>query len=373
MKIIQFINALGGGGAEVFTAQLSVALSKMDGVEVYLVTYAGLLDKKGEYLRDYVTSNGVHYINLDIHGKYSRLYKPFLEMRKVIKNIKPDVIHSHLQPADIYVGLLSLIMRTFKNVRTLHNARNTKFVPKILEPTFFSLFDYNIGCASFVGREYPVLKLRNKIIGIDNGVDMELLTQESSVTTKEEIRKDLGIPADATVFINIGSMYLTNGHSNKNQELIIDAFSLLDRKISWFLIFVGNGPLLADLKMRASKLRIQDRILFTGLVPSPSKYILASDFSVMPSFKEGLPISLIECVSNGLPTILSDIPAFDPFRLDSSIFLKTFKSQELSTVLEDAIENKSKYEFLGKKNIKRYIDQFDMKQVAAKYLKLYKD
>lgn len=49
MKIVQLINALGGGGAEVFVAQLAVALARDKNNEVYVITYAGILDDKENF------------------------------------------------------------------------------------------------------------------------------------------------------------------------------------------------------------------------------------------------------------------------------------------------------------------------------------
>lgn len=372
MKIVQLINALGGGGAEVFVAQLAVALARDKNNEVYVITYAGILDDKGKFLQNYIIQNNVNYIGLNVKGKYSRVYKPIAMLNKVINEIKPDVIHSHLQPSDIYASILRLLGKKFKNIRTIHNPRKTKFLPKFLDRYFFSSFDSNVGCSATVREKYPNVSLRNKIISIDNGIDLRELKKLKEISNKDLIRKELGLKDDVCVFINIGSMYLTNGmFSKKNQNLIIESLALIPKGIDWHMIFVGDGPMKEDLISLCEELGIRDRILFTGLVPSPYKYIFASDFCLMPSSDEGLPISLIENVCSGLPCILSNIPAFLPFNADSSQFLKTFEKEELANILLNSLNKKNDYNTLGNKNIDYYMNLFDIDKVAMKYYELY--
>ncbi|WP_343539393.1 glycosyltransferase [Sphingobacterium thalpophilum] len=372
MKIVQVINALGGGGAEVFVAQLSAALAKNVDNKVYVVTYAGILDKKGEFLRQYLESNGVIYIGLDVKGKYSRMFKPIIRLGKILKEIDPDVVHSHLQPSDIYCACLKILGKRFKNIRTIHNPRKTKFIPRIFDPLFFSLFDSNIGCSTFVKNKYPNSSLQKEIISIDNGIDLGELRSLKDRMDKIEIRSELGLGENTCVFINVGSMYLTNGtFSKKNQQLILDSLALIPKDEDWHMIFVGDGPLKEDLIKRSKDLGIDDRVLFTGLVASPYKYIFAADVCVMPSSDEGLPISLIENVCSGLACILSNIPAFYPFDASSSQFLKSFEKEELAAVALNSIRRRKELEKLANDNINYYMDLFDIDKVANKYYELY--
>src|SRR5690606_9644098 len=261
MKIIQFTNALGGGGAEVFASQLSVALNRDPKNEVYLITYAGVLDDKGKMLQEYVIRNGVHYINIESTTKVEKLYKPVVKLNRLINQIQPDVVHSHLQPSDLYMAFLRLFNRSFKNIRTLHNPRKTKFIPKFLDNYFFSMFDHNVGCSLFVKKNYPDVDIRSQIKSIDNGIDLQEVNEEKQKTEKSAIRNQLNIPEDSCVFINVGSMYLTNGmFSKKNQHLIIESLALLPDNTNWFMVFVGDGPLRKDLEDRCLDLGIRNRV-----------------------------------------------------------------------------------------------------------------
>ena len=91
MKIVVGINSLSSGGAEVFTAELVVAYAKK-GNEVSLITYVGVLNEKGNDLRDYLIKNNVKIIDLSTKSK---LFLPYFYI-KAILNLKPQLVHSNL-------------------------------------------------------------------------------------------------------------------------------------------------------------------------------------------------------------------------------------------------------------------------------------
>ena len=72
------------------------------------------------------------------------------------------------------------------------------------------------------------------------------------------------------------------------------------------LLFLGDGEFRKTVEQKAVKKGVSDRIIFMGNVSNVPKYLSAMDIFVLPSHFEGLPFSLIEAKSSGLPCLLSD-------------------------------------------------------------------
>jgi glycosyltransferase involved in cell wall biosynthesis len=73
-------------------------------------------------------------------------------------------------------------------------------------------------------------------------------------------------------------------------------------------LLIGDGPQRSDLQFLASALGLADKVIFTGLRHDISGLYSAMDIFIQPSLvKEGLPLSLLEAASSGLPLIATNI------------------------------------------------------------------
>jgi glycosyltransferase involved in cell wall biosynthesis len=76
------------------------------------------------------------------------------------------------------------------------------------------------------------------------------------------------------------------------------------------LVIVGAGEYLASLSGLVEKHGLKDRVILTGFIPNEyiSSYYNAADIYLLPTLRaEGLPFTLIEAMSLGLPIIASKI------------------------------------------------------------------
>ena len=95
----------------------------------------------------------------------------------------------------------------------------------------------------------------------------------------------------------------------KNPVFLIDALAQL-RDAAWQLTFIGDGPLMGEVKAAIARHRLANRIALTGwLAPAQVHACLADgDILCMPSVSEGLPIVGVEALKFGLAIVASDIP-----------------------------------------------------------------
>ena len=141
----------------------------------------------------------------------------------------------------------------------------------------------------------------DRVLAINNAVDVDQL--ERQLVARDEARRFLGIEADRFVFGIIGRLVPKKGHAD-----LIAAFAAIAQRCPQAdLVIIGDGRSRADLAARIGALGLDTRIRLAGAIPQAFRYATAFDAFVLPSYREGLPIALLEAASARLPIIASDI------------------------------------------------------------------
>lgn len=122
-----------------------------------------------------------------------------------------------------------------------------------------------------------------------------------NIDIREKYRKVLKIDKDVVLL----------GHTarfceEKNHLFDIDILkSLKNEGINAKLLLLGNGELKDSIKEKAERYGLADDVFFAGVVPNVFDYEQAMDVFLLPSFREGLPLSIIEAQISGLPCFAS--------------------------------------------------------------------
>lgn len=128
---------------------------------------------------------------------------------------------------------------------------------------------------------------------------------------RNDIRDKLGL-SDAFVIGHAGHLAKV-----KNQQFLIDLMPrILKTKPNAFLLLLGEGDDRPMLEQRINELQLDGHIRLTGNVRNVGDYLSAMDVFAFPSFYEGMPLTLIEAQSNGLPCVISDRVPHDAFNTD---------------------------------------------------------
>lgn len=177
---------------------------------------------------------------------------------------------------------------------------------------------------------------------------------------REAKRRELGIPLDAKVLLSVGEV-----NKNKNHRVIIEA--LKDFDSTWFVL-CGRGPLLEDLKNLASEYRLEDRIIFAGYRTDVADFYNMADVFVFPSYREGLPVALMEAMASGLRCVASRNRGTNDLLPDSKLRFNPADVKELKEKLRIALTEDCSEEI--RKN-KEHLTKFDIKNVLELTRKLY--
>ena len=142
---------------------------------------------------------------------------------------------------------------------------------------------------------------RDRITVVPNGIELDRFNQRLTAHERHELRTSLGIDDHTAVLLIVSRL-----SKEKNIREVINFFPrLLEKLPDTKLLIVGDGPDKKHLEKLTKKLQLEDRIIFTGRVPSDSvwRYYDAGDVFVSASTFEVHSISYLEALSNGLPML----------------------------------------------------------------------
>jgi len=135
---------------------------------------------------------------------------------------------------------------------------------------------------------------------INNGIDFD--GYHYSESSRRRIREELDIPSDCTLLCHVGTFYPVKNHS-----FLIDIFYEYTKlNPNAMLLLVGDGHLKNTIKDKITRLGIAEKVIFAGVRNDMNSIYSASDIYVMPSFSEGISMSLCEAQINGLKCYTSE-------------------------------------------------------------------
>jgi len=221
-----------------------------------------------------------------------------------------DIIHAHSP----HVAFLFLIATLFygkimrskswpnlsRTVFTLHTSyENIKFRNRlILVPVF--MFFRKLVCCSIASLESISSFFKwlagDKLCAIQNGLDVTRTDHAVGNGRKYDQNGQFTITT-------VGRLI-----ELKNPCSLLTAFQQSADPTSR-LLFIGEGPLKADLMTFAQRFSLDNQVELTGLVPREKvyEYLSAADLFISTSRIEGLPIAVLEAMTCRCPVLLSDI------------------------------------------------------------------
>lgn len=273
--------------------------------------------------------------------------------------VKPDIIAYFVAKKNGIKHIITL--RNFP-MEDLSGRMNPRFGKIIAFIHLYALkrCKYLVACSKTIANKmekaYGV-----SIHAIQNGVDTEKFQIQKSVS-RNDLYSRLRLDDSTKIFICTNSFI-----SRKHNDEIADAFIRANLQNA-ALVFLGDGPLLSDVK---GKFKEHSNILFMGKQKNVAAYLQNADFFVSASDSEGLPNAVIESLACGCPVILSDIPQHKEildavpncgllYPLHDGMALKACLAQCLSNRFEDT-------------SASIFRSPFTMKKMGESYRKYYGD
>ncbi len=291
IKVVYIITSLGIGGAEKILLTTIRNLNHML-FSIYVISLYNQNALLNEYKRH---CEKVYFL------KYRNKYNPFIIIKiyKIIKLIKPDVVHTHMPHATIWGRIAALLAGTKIIMTTEHNIsvwRKSNFLF-----WFFywltALFTDKIITVSQAIKKQLINTLfisPQKIEVIYNGINIDEFVMEIKAPS------DL-LSISHPIIGTIGRLHKIKGHA-----VLIESMRFVKKQFpQGNLIIIGDGEEKMKLQRLVRKYALSNSVHFLGTRNDLLGYLKLMDIFVFPSLEEGLGLALIEACAAGKPCIAS--------------------------------------------------------------------
>lgn len=178
--------------------------------------------------------------------------------------------------------------------------------------------------------------------GSTRGVGCNTYRIASSV--RSSIRHSLGIGGDEKIILFVGRM-----NRDKGIGELLEAFALLPSDHNAHLILVGHDEDGFKERLANGSDKYRDKVHFVGYKENVIDYMVESDIFALPSYREGLPISMLEAGAVGLPLIGTKIDGITDIVENNvnGILVRAGDAKELFQALDTLLRNNSLRRRLG--------------------------
>lgn len=194
------------------------------------------------------------------------------------------------------------------------------------------------------------------------GIDTSKFTPSAiNNEIRKEVLREFNIPDNATVLLSVGEV-----NKNKNHRIVIEALPRLSN--CWYVI-CGRGPLIKEYQQLAKNLSVENRLVLAGYRTDVDRFYRAADVFVFPSWREGLPVSVMEAMASGLPVACTKIRGSADLVKDG-INGFYFKPNDRNSVV-DAIERILRnYKSIADVNVVKS-EEFEIEKIKSIMWKIY--
>lgn len=316
--------------------------------------------------------------NLRVSVSYDR------EIKKVIEDFKPDIIHVHTQ---MTIGLTVLRVASQMGVPAVATnhvmpdnlINNIKALTPLRRTTTYLMSEYGMmlykDAARIVMPTESVISMFNgertdaPIVAISNGID---LSRYSVRKPKPYIYDKFDIPRDKRIVLWVGRL-----DGEKHLDIAVKAFAkLVPTRDDLHFVMVGQGNAESELIDLVEDLEIADQVTFTGLVSEDDKYELhrIPTLFVVPSPNELQCLAMLESMACGKPVVAVDAGALGELvHHDENGYLVSVDDVDgFARSMAMVLDKPERIEAFGKRSRKN-AEVHDVRVVIKKFIGLYRE
>jgi len=295
---------------------------------------------------------------------------------KYIRKIQPDVVHIHGIPIDAMPFIEVSLEQGVPLVVTCHglyafDANQRLWFKEELEKDIFVKVAESDTPLTAVSNSVAQKMVREYNIPIDaisvilNGVDLAPFNSRRG--SRDALRRIYGIPADKIILLHVANL-----SKRKNHGAVLHALKQMGSSLRQQLLYliIGDGAEKTLLMNFVNENGLSENVMFKGRVLDDQLYDLyaLSDYFILPSTSEGLPLVYLEAIAAGLPIItFGDLDGIDD--IYAPFCMELIPDREVSSLIA-SIESTITKDW-DRTQIVNYASTWTWDAVCDGYLSLY--
>jgi len=353
MKIVHVVYSLEMGGAEILVAQLC-RLQRENGHDVSVIAYSNL-GALGETL----VADGIPVLVL---GE-APFIKTFGRFWTEFKRLRPDVVHCHNPAPTLQAAIPARLTGALRVISTRHSLVAPPYNLKEERSFNFTarFCDWVVGIcdATCENLRHTPGAHRNKIVRVYNGVDPV----------------EPAPPAEWPEKRGFTLLFVGRLAPIKSLGTLIRAAALAAPGVPGLQLWiVGHGHERQRLEDLVKNLGVEDLVTFWGERLDVAGFFSVADAYCMSSTSEGLPMSLLQAMSLGLPAIVTDVGGMAEVVKNAHAGLATpvgDANAMAEAIVQMASDEKRRTVFHDNART-AYEELFTLEQMDAAYMELYR-
>ncbi len=302
----------------------------------------------------------------------------YWRLRQIFRELQPDVIHTHSSKAGIVGRAAAWSVKVPLIVHTIHGLPFHPYQSPMTNAAWVFLERFaarrchKIVCVAEAMKRQALacgVGQPEQFITIYSGMDLQpfLHPQEHRIT----VRKKLGIGTDRLVLGTIARLQPLKGHD----DILAVADTLLRAEPRLTFLWIGDGVFRPRFTAQIEKAGWKSHFILTGLVPPEQipNLIPAMDIMVHPSYREGLPRSVVQGMLEQVPAIVYDCDGAGEICIadETGIPVKTGDRQALKTAILHLAQHSALRNKLGTRAQTLAQAKFDADIMVKQLLRLY--
>ncbi len=322
----------------------------------------------------------INYTKLNYsHNKINLIFDvvAIIKMLKIIKEFRPNVIHSASPKANFISSILVLFIKLDKLIISISGlgylfTGNNKSFLTIFKKILFSLIIRSS------------IKNQKKNIIVQNKDDLKIIKNELNLSKKEIVLIKGGSGVNLDKYKNLKKknnktvLMVSRIVANKGINEFLNSAKILKKKYpDWKFIIVGGLDYKSPDSINKNflnKFRKKNIVRIFDYKSDILNYYKNAEIFCLPSYREGMPKTVLEASSCGLPVVTTDTIGCRDSIVNNftGLLCKPFDPNDLAKKIEILIKDKNLRKKLGKNGKKYAKSNFAINSVTNKIFNLYK-
>lgn len=195
---------------------------------------------------------------------------------------------------------------------------------------------------------------------------MELIRIKAAKRKNHKWIEDRSLP----LCVSVGRLEKQKGFEN-----LIEAFSILNKRMKARLLIIGDGKLRKSLTEKIQKLGIEDTVSLLGAEQNPYPFVAASDLYVQSSVHEGLSSAPIEALALGKPVVSTNYPFGANEIIEdgrNGLLVPVGNAEAMAEAAERILRDGNLRKYMSEK-AKEKAENFNLEKMIAEYEKVFRE